>query len=86
MPLGLHGELNINILVFSVIAFSICSAVTLKLFSTDEGISTGTPSASFMISEYETQYGQGRSTSSLGFNKLKQIFARDCLAPVETTI
>ena len=40
-PLGLHGELNINIFVFSVIAFSICLALTLKLSLTDEEISIG---------------------------------------------
>jgi hypothetical protein len=38
-----------------VIALSICFAVTLKLLSTEEGISIGFASASFIISEYETQ-------------------------------
>ena len=61
-------------------------AVILKLFLTLDGISTGTPSASFIISEYETQKGQGSRTSSPGLSRLKHTFANDCFAPVETTI
>ena len=49
-PVGLQGELNHTILVFSVIAPSNWAGVILKSFSIVANISTGVAPASFAIS------------------------------------
>ena len=48
-PVGLQGVLNRNAFVLEVIAFSTCSAVTLKSASTVASITIGVPSAILTI-------------------------------------
>src|SRR5690606_28246213 len=86
LPVGLQGEENINNFVFGVIAASNSAALILKSLSMVASINTDSPSANFTISEYDTQYGVGMITSSPGFTKHIIAFAKDCFAPVDTTI
>src|SRR6266496_5175596 len=85
-PLGLQGEENINNRDLSVIAASSCCGVILYLFSIEVDTSFTTPSPSFTISEYVTQYGVGIITSSPLLTVANTTLARLCLAPVEAII
>src|ERR1700678_2569283 len=85
-PDGFDGEFRINHLVRGVNACSSASGRIRNPFSMFVSIKTGVAPQNRVSSGYDTQYGEGMTTSSPGPSVASNAFEITCLPPLETIV